>query len=218
VTPPRRRPGGARAALGGVRALPPRRVVVRAVIVLVVLALGLLVRTSGALHGPDPQLPPLDGAARVEPGVLRAGAATETELMLLRDSFDVRGVVAVGDVTVEERAVTRSLGVHLLTIEISDVDAPSPQQVAELLRFVRATAAEGTVFLHDADGSGPVLAVAALVALADRMPLADVLARMTPAERAAISPAQVRVLHEVAAAVAGTGPPIDPYAAALRER
>ncbi len=210
---------GATAALGGTGALPRRQVVLRVLVVLVVLALGLLVRSSGALHSPDPQLPPLDGAARVDPSVLRAGPATETELMLLRDSFHVRGVVVVGDVTVEERAVTRSLGVGLLTIEISDVDAPSPRQVTELIRFVRATTAdgEGTVFLHDDDGSGPVLVTAAIVQLVDRVPLTDVLARLTTAERAAISPAQNLALQGVAAAVAGGGPATDPYAVALRE-
>ena len=211
--------GGTAAALGGITALPRRQVVLRVAVVLVVLVLGLLTRTSGLLHGPDPQLPPLDGVARVEPGVVRAGPATETELMLLRDSFHVRGVVAVGDVTVEEQAVTRSLGVGLLTIEISDDDAPTPRQVTELVRFVRATTADGTgsAFLHDADGNGPVLVTAAIVQLADRMPLADVLARLTPGERAAISPAQIQALQEVAAAVDGSGPPTDPYAAALRE-
>jgi hypothetical protein len=205
-----------RAALGGVEPLHRRQVVLRVVVVLVVLGLGLLVRSSGVLHNGDPLLPPLDGAAQVVPGVLRAGPATETELMLMRDSFHVRGVVAIGDLTVEEVAVTKALGMQLLTIEISDVDAPSPQQVVELVRFVRAnTQGDGTVYLHDGDGSGPVLVTAAIVQLTEQVPLADVLARLTPQERAALTPAQNLALQDVAAALAG-GIPSGPYAA-IRE-
>jgi hypothetical protein len=206
-----------RAALGGVEPLRRRQVVLRVVVVLVVLGLGLLARSSGVLHNGDPLLPPLDGAAQVVPGVLRAGPATETELMLMRDSFHVRGVVAIGDLAVEEVAVTKALGMQLLTIEIADVDAPSPQQVVELLRFVRANTqgGNGSVYLHDGDGSGPVLVTAAIVQLAEQIPLADVLARLTPQERAALTPAQNLALQDVAAALAG-GLPSGPYAA-IRE-
>ncbi|HEY6422182.1 MAG TPA: hypothetical protein VIY28_02820 [Pseudonocardiaceae bacterium] len=206
------------AALGGVEPLPHRQVVLRVVVVLVVLVLGLLVRFSGVLHKADPALPPLDGAAQVMPGVLRAGPASETELMLMRDSFHVSGVVAIGDVTVEERAVTKALGMQLMTIEIADVDAPSAQHVVELVRFVRSNTenGHGAVYLHDGDGSGPVLVTAAMVQLVEGMPLADVLARLTPQERAALGPAQNQALQDAAAALTGDGLPTGPYVA-LRE-
>jgi hypothetical protein len=207
---------GTRAALGGIEPLSRRRIVLRVVVLAVVVVLGLLARSSGVLHQADPVLPPLDGAAQVLPGVLRAGPATETELMLMRDSFDVRAVVAIGDRTVEEIAVTRALGINLHTIEIADVDAPSPQQVVELVRFVRATTDEGrgVVYLHDGDGSGPVLVTAAIVQLAEQVPLAEVLARFTPQEQAALSPAQNLALQDLAAALTGSGVPSGPYAAA----
>jgi hypothetical protein len=213
-----RRVPEAPAALAGITPLPRRQVVLRVVVVAVVLLLGLLARSSGALHKADPVLPPLDWAAQVVPGVLRAGPATETELMLMRDSFDVQGVVAVGDVTVEERAVTKALGIRLLTVEISDVQAPTPQQVLDLVQFVRTTidGGHGTVYLHDGDGTGPVVVTAAIVQLVEKVPLTDVLSRMTPPERAGLTPAQNFCLQDLAAALAGSGLPSGPYAA-LRE-
>lgn len=206
-----------RAALGGIEPLTRRRMAVRVGLVLLVLALGLVVRSSGLLHHGDPVLPPLDGAAQVVPGVVRAGHATETELMLMRDSFHVRGVVGIGDFPIEEVAVTKSLGMRLMTIEIADVDAPSPEQAVELVRFVHdVTDEEGAVFLHDDDGTGPVLVSAAIVQLAEGMSLAAVLDGMSPLERAALTPAQKLALQNVSAALTADGPPTGPYAA-MRE-
>ena len=205
----------ARAALGGIAPLRRRQIVLRVVVVLVVAVLGLLVRSSGLLHKADPVLPPLDWAAQVAPGVMRAGPATETELMLMRDSFHVRGVIAIGDHTVEELAVTRSLGMRLLTIETDDVEAPTPQQVLDVVRFVRVITEDehGVVYMHDGDGTGAVLIMAAIVQVSEGVPAADVLGRLSPLERRALSPAQQVCLQDVAAALTGSAPPNNPYAA-----
>jgi hypothetical protein len=191
-----------RAALGGTRPLRRRQTVLRLVVLAVAGVLGLVARFTGVLHGADPVLPPLEGVAQVAPQVLRAGTASETELMLLRESLDVRGVVAVGTPTVEEQAVTRSLGMKLLTLDLNDADAPSPEQIDKLVRFVHATTQDGgAVFLHDDDGNGPVLVVAGIVQLVDRVPLSAVLAQLSPQQRVALSPAQNLALRNVAAAL-----------------
>jgi len=200
-----------RPALGGIKPLRSRQITLRLVALVVLAALGLVARFTDVLHGADPVLPPLDDVAQVAPGVLRAGPASETELMLLRDSLHVRGVVAIGEPTVEERAVEQSLGMQLLTLDINDSDPPSPQQIDQLVRFVHANTQGGTVFLHDDDGNGPVLVVvAAVVQLVEHMPLPDVLAQMSPQQRAALSPAQNLALQNLATALQAGGLPTAP--------
>ncbi|MFC5993593.1 hypothetical protein ACFQE5_05105 [Pseudonocardia hispaniensis] len=197
-------------ALGTTAPLGRRRVLARAAVLVGLLVVAMVVRATGVLH-PDPGadgLPPLPGAAHVLPGLLRAGAPTETDLVLLRDTFDVRGVVVIGSASVEEQAVVPALGMRLLQLEVAEGAAPSAEQVRRLDEFVRSVraAGPGVVFMHDESGTGPVVATAAMVQLVAGRPLSEVLAGLSAAEKEGLSAAQNQALQDIAgAAVAPKG-------------
>jgi hypothetical protein len=67
------------------------------------------------------------------------------------------------------------------------------------------------VFLHDRDGAGPVLVVAVMVQLLDRVPLSDALGGLAPEERSRLSVSQVQALQSASAAVSGDDPYNGPY-------
>ncbi|GEL17314.1 hypothetical protein [Pseudonocardia asaccharolytica] len=196
-------------ALGAVAPLGRRRVLARAGLLLGLLVLAMLVRATGVLHpdpGPD-ALPPLPAAAKVVPGLLRAGAPTETDLVLLRDTFAVRGVVVIGAASVEEQAVVPALGMRLLQLDVAEGAAPTAAQVQQLDAFVRSVRAEGpgVVFMHDASGTGPVVVAAAMEQLVAGRPLPEVLAGLSAAELDGLSAAQLQALRDAARAAPAAG-------------
>ncbi|MEN3302806.1 hypothetical protein [Pseudonocardia sp.] len=195
----------ATAALGRVARLPGRRIAIRAAILVLLLAAALVVRGTGVLHpAQDRTVPPLPAAAVVVPGVFRSATPTETELVLLRDTFAVEGVVSVGAPSVEEQAVVPALGMRLLRLDVADGAAPTAAQVLALRDFLGSVPAPGTVILHDATGDGPVLVTAAMVQLVQDRPLGAVPAGLSPAETEALSAAQRQSLTDAAAALSGT--------------
>jgi hypothetical protein len=198
--------------------------VLRLCVLAAVAVLALGVRSSGLLR-PDPsgyQLPPLPAAARVAPGLLRGGQPAELDLVLLRDDFGVRGVVDVDGPSAEERAVTVGLGMRPVEVTVGDEVAPSPQQLLELVRFVRSETVAatdgriGTVYLHDTTGTGPVLVVSAALLLLDRVPLADVRSRFPAEGPDAFTPAQSLALEQIADVASGRATTDNPYSV-LRE-
>ena len=205
--------GPARPALGRI-ASPGRRAVLIRVAVLVVLALvAVVVRSSGLLSSADPTtVPPMPGGAVVVPGLVRATAPSEADLVLLRDTFGVRTVVAVGRMSAEEQATGRALGLRLVELGVPEGTTPTPAQVRSLLDVTPRAATPDTVFVHDDSGAGPVVLTAAMVQLARGVPPAEVAARLAPDELAKLTPPQRRTLQEVADAVAGRAPG-SPYAA-----
>ena len=206
------------AALGTVARLRRRRVIGRILLLTTLLTVALAVRATGLLSPPAPLLPPMAGATLVAPGVIRAGPPQETELLLLRDSFRIRTVVAIGDVPAEEQAVTASLGMQLHAIPVAPAVAPTDQQVRTVVDVVRSTAAggQGSVYLHDTADDGRSVAMAAMLQLVDRVPLDEVLRRMPPDHQLKLSAAQLQALRDAAAAISGPGTPNVPYTA-LRE-
>ncbi len=197
-------------ALGPLRGLGKRTILLRLGAVVALLAIGLAVRASGVLH-PDTTaaLPPLPAVAAVVPGVVRSSTPTEPELVLLRDTYSVHTIVSVGPPSVEEQAVVPTLGMVLMQVDVPTGAAPTPKQVGDLRALVEAGG--GRVVLHDDTGSGPVLITAAALQLATGLPLDAVLADLGPAA-GQLAPAQQQALKDIAAAVAGEANPANPYA------
>ncbi len=185
----------------------------------VLLALALLVRASGVLHPATagPPLPPLPGAALVEPGVLRGGQPQDLDLANLRDRFRVRAVVDVDGTSVDEQAVAGGLGLRLLVLHLYGTAAPSADDVLAVLALVRfvhgAGGAGGAVYLHDSTGHGPVLVIAAMLRLLRGVPLTTVLRQLSRDEIASLAVEQLLALYEVQAVVRGAEPAPVRYAA-----
>ena len=209
-------------AMGPIPPLGRRAVLLRITVVVCVLALSVLVRNTGALNreAEDSRVPPMPDAALVLPGVVRGGAPSDTELAQLHAAFDVRAVVAVGGASVEERAVARDLDVRLLEFDVGAEVPPSPDQLLELVGFVRATTdvPGQAVYVHDATGSGPELVVTAamLQALGDPTARRSVLDRLDATERVALGAAQLSAVEAVVAVADGVADADNPYAP-LRE-
>jgi hypothetical protein len=200
-----------RPALGTLPALAGRRIATRAVVLLALLVAAVAVRETGILHSDASTLPALPAAAEVAPGVYRSGAPTESELVLLRDTFRTRGLVSVGEPATEEEAAAPALGMRLLRIDVPDGGAPSAAQLAQVRDLLREVRADGSsVLLHDPTGTGSVVVTAAAVQLLDGRPLDQVAA--TPG----LSDGDRRVLAAVADALAGRAAPSDPYASLTR--
>jgi hypothetical protein len=202
-------------ALGPLPALGRRSVLARLGMVAALLAAALAVRATGVLHPDTPgALPPLPAVATVLPGVIRSGPPTETDLVMLRDTYAVRQVVVVGEPSVEEQAVLPALGLGLYRLDVAPDAAPSPQQLNDLRGLVRSVG--GRVVLHDDSGTGPVVVTAAALELAAGVRLDAVLADIGPAATQALRPAQLQALHDIAAAVSGPADPKNPYESLTR--
>jgi hypothetical protein len=202
-------------ALGPLRGLPRRSVLVRLGTVAALLAVALAVRASGVLH-PDTStaLPPLPAVAAVVPGVVRSATPAETDLVQLRNTYAVHTIVSVVPPSVAEQAVVAALGMALVRLDVAPGDAPTAGQVRELRRIVDAGG--GRVVLHDDTGDGPVLVTAAALQLAVGLPLDRVLADLDPAAASVLTPVQRRALTDIAAAVGGPADPANPYAELAR--
>jgi hypothetical protein len=195
-------------AWGRLAALPGRSIAIRAALLVGLLAVALAVRASGILQSGDANaLPALPNAALVVPGVYRSGAPTETELVLMRDTFGTRGVVVAGAPSTEERAVAPVLGLRLLAVPVPDDGVPTAADLQRIRDLVRETRAAGaTVLLHDATGTGPVVGTAALLAVLEGTVPDDT--ALTPAARTAVT--------DLTAALDGRATAGNPYATLTR--
>ena len=203
-------------AIGAVASLSRRTLLIRWAVLIGLVTLALLVRGSGVLSSPpaDPTLPPMPGAAKVVPGLIRAGVPSEDEMVQLRDTLNVRVIVSLGAVSVEERAAAGGLGLQVVNYSLAEEAAPTVEQVNELTDLVTATTADGnkTVYLHGTTDSGAAPTMAALVQLAGGSPLQEVTAALGDTDRAALSPAQNQALQDAAAALADPAAATGPYA------
>jgi hypothetical protein len=222
---PLRRPRHSRVpvtpAFGACEAPGWRRSVAVVLVLAALLGLALYLRASDVLRGghTDKSLPPLLAVATVAPGLLRGGEPSDIEILRLRDYYGVRGVVDVDGMDVEEKAVTRSLGLRTLELAVTARRAPTAQEMLRLVQFLRSTVAtqpggdgSGVVYMHDLDGRGPVLIVTAMLQLLRGVPLSTVLDDLRAGGSRGISGAQLLALHEVDRVVQGI-PPTRAYSA-----
>jgi hypothetical protein len=203
-------------AIGAVASLSRRTLWVRWGVLVGIAVLALVVRGSGVLSSPpaDPTLPPMPGAAKVVPGLIRAGVPSEDEMVQLRDTLNVRVIVGLGAVSVEERAAAGGLGLQVVNYPLAEEAAPTAEQVNELTALVAAMTADGggTVYLHGTTDSGAAPTMAALVQLTGGTPLPEVTAALGDSDRAALSPAQQQALQDAATALADPAAATGPYA------
>lgn len=204
-------------ALGKVAPLSRRTMLIRVAIVVGLLAVALLAKTTGVLKSDsgDPTLPPMPGAAKVVPGLVRAGIPNEEELALLRDTIKVRVVAATGSPTAEERAAAKAFGLRMAMFPLPADAPPSAEQVLALVGLVNTNRAAGTgevVYLHGTEDAGAAPTMSAMVQLVAGVPLPAALGRLTDAERAAMSRAQNQALRDVSDVMRGASPPNSQYA------
>jgi hypothetical protein len=187
-----------------------------AVVLVLVLLLGtaLAIRASGVLDPTaDRKLPPLPAAAFVAPGLVRGGRPGDIDFLRLRDAYGVRAIVDVDGMDAEEEAVTSSLGLRTLQFDVPDDRAPAAADLLGLLRLLRSTMATragddgtGVVYMHDADGRGPVLMVTAMLQVLRGMPPATALDALRAGSAEPITGAQTQALYELDRARAGLSP------------
>jgi hypothetical protein len=181
----------------------------------VLIAAALAIRASGVLRtgASDRSLPPLLAVASVAPGLLRGGQPSDIDIMRLRDDYGVRAVVDVDGMDVEEQAVTGSLGLRTLQLAVADGQAPTAEDMLRLMRFLRSTVdsrpgagGTGVVYMHDADGRGPVLIVSAMLQVIRGVPLSTVLHDVRTDSTDGITGAELRALDEVDRVRHGSAP------------
>jgi hypothetical protein len=158
MTPEETRPLGS-PAIGTISALPRAQRWRRLMVLIVLLGVALSVREADLLH-PTPDgasnLPPLPGAAEVEPGIVRGGEPGDLDLIRLRDYFSVRSVVQLDREDPEERAVAEGLGLAILQLAIPEGEAPTAEQMLAVVAVARAAEAARSVdphhdvYIHDA--------------------------------------------------------------------
>jgi hypothetical protein len=206
-----RRPPPAAPALGGISSLGRRRVTLRVIGIAALLVAALGLRASGVLHPSASLPPPLAGWARVEPGVVRGSQPADLDLIQLRDGFGVRAVVDVDGTDVNERAVTRGLGLRLLVLNVGTREAPSAADLIALARFLPT--AGGTVYLHDSTGNGSVVVVAAALRVMHGESLAGVVRTLSREDITALSVPQLLALTDIESVMHGGRPRTAGYAA-----
>ncbi len=196
--------------MGPLRGLGRRSILLRLGAVVALLAVALAVRASGVLHpNTSAALPPLPVVAAVVPGVVRSATPTETDLVLLRDTYSVHTIVCVGAPSVEEQAVVPALGMALVRLDVALGAAPTAKQLGDLRALVRAGG--GRIVMHDETGTGPVVVTAAALQLATGLPRDAVLADLGQAAQQ-LTPPEQQALKDIAAAVGGPVDPANPYA------
>ena len=206
-------------ALGELEPVSRRATLVRVGGLGVLLALALVVRSTGILHDEQSTLPALPLAATVASGVVRTGQPAEADMVRLHDDYGVRGIIAINsrdDSTfsvAEEKASAESVGIRFLALK-SAADAPlSAVQVSAVSSFLRTTRADhastpNLVLLHDRTGAGSVVLLAAAVRTLSGANVDGVLASAP-----GLSAAQRASLRHLAEAVDGDRGANNPYAA-----
>jgi hypothetical protein len=198
-------------ALGRVDGLRAGQVAGRLALLVALAAVALVVKVSGVLSpdDADPTLPPMPDAAVVQPGLLRATAPNENDLVSLRDGYGVRAVISLGVPSVEEQATAKGLGLTMTVVEVATGAAPTPDQVRTVLDAARSTAKSGgTALLHDVEDNGAAPVMGAFVQLAGGSSEPDAVARLTPDEQRELSAVQAQALRDAGAQMSGvaTGP------------
>lgn len=154
------------AAIGGATTLTRRQLRVRQSLLAVALllsALGLYARQ--ALKPPlTERLPTVGNVAWVIEGrVMRGGHPRDIDLASLRDLFGVRAVVDLEKPSPVAPLAPKDFSLNYLSLPVGKRVAPSQEQLAQLLRFIKAQ--RGAVYVYDQTGveSAPTVAAMLLV-------------------------------------------------------
>jgi hypothetical protein len=209
------------AALGPGRVVRGRALAVRLLVIgltaaLAAAALGLKVVGRG---GGD-ALPPLPGAARVTPHLIRGGQPADYDLLQLRDAYRVRAVVNFrlgGDA---EGDIAAGFGIDYLGLATPAEEAPGVADLTWLVAFVqRHETAGGVVYMHDDVGGGRVISAALMLLMLRGEPLGAALTTLTPAQQRLVTSRQWSAVAALSQALTEhVDPAANPYAGVVALR
>lgn len=163
-----------------------RRNRLTALLLAIAVAAFLVASKKMFFSSPQDNLPAVPHAAWVVPDeVMRGGQPPDVDFVNLRDLFGVTAVVNLRGSGWVEAAVVRGLGMQYIGIGVSPGKAPTVEQLAAIVGFLRQQHKDhGVVFIHDVTGLDRAPAVAAMLDMLRRVPT-DEAAR---AVRAGLSP------------------------------
>jgi hypothetical protein len=163
--------------------------------------------------------PPLD-AVTVAFNLVRGARPTDADLIALHSQYRVAAVVNITGPNVEERVVTKDLGLDYLELSLGGVPAASADQLGQVVTFIDGHLSKGdVVYLHDDTGHRECVALTAMLLLLRGQPLAEVLEAMPTDEYVTLTGARLTALRQLAAAKSAHSadspvPADNPYAGA----
>ncbi len=215
-------PARSSAAIGEGGRLSRKILVQRGVIVLgLILLLGLTKHVVTSQEIGLNSLNALSGGRTVAVGLDIGGLPTDYDLQALADSYHVDGVMSLDGASLAEKVTAVSLHQKYLYLTVIPQRAPTWAELMTLLTFLRNYASRGhSVYLHDDVGGGRAVATANMLLLLRGEKWSTTSQRMTAAEKASLSPPQLKAIQQLESALRYPGHdsfPNNPYAAARVE-
>lgn len=205
-------------AIGGGGRLPRKSLLRRGAAALaLILLLGLAKEVVAARETGLVSLNAIPGGRSVT-GSLKIGSApTDMDLQALAATYQVDGVVNLGAPNVAEEATADSLHQSYLPLPVAGGAAPTWGQLQTLLKFMHKHIAAGkTVYVHDDEGGGRVVATSDMLLLLRGDAWSTVSRGMMAEERRWLSNGQLQAINELISALHANHHPLpgNPYAAA----
>lgn len=151
-------------------------------------------------------LPPLTGAARVTPHVLRAGQPADFELVQLRDAYHVRAVVNLRFAADAEGDIAASFGLDYLWLPLATGAAPTAADLDSLVSFVRRyDSGSDVVLVHDDVGGGRAITAGLMLLMLRGGSMDAVMSTLSAEERQLLSAQQSSALATLHEALTGQG-------------
>jgi hypothetical protein len=191
-----------------------RLLMIRLLVLVVVAGIG-----AGALsvkvgrHAGANPLPPLPGAAYVTPHLVRGGQPADFEMLRLRNSYHVRAIVNLRLSRDSERDIAASFGLDFLSLPLAAEAAPTADDLATLVTFVRRyDNGSAVVYLHDDVGGDRAVTAGLMLLLLRGESLGAVMTTLSPAEQRGLGSHQWLALVALSQAMTEhVEPAVNPY-------
>jgi hypothetical protein len=204
---PARRRYAIPAAVGVGNRIRGRSLVIRLLLLglIATLAAGTLWLKTNS-RGDANALPPLPGAARVTPNLVRGGQPADFDLLQLRNAYRVRAVVNLRFGGDAEGEIAAGFGLDFLSLPVAVDEAPTVADLATLVGFLRRyDSGSAVVYLHDDIGGGRVITTSLMLLLLRGEPLGVAMSTLRPEEQRMLSAHQWSALVTLSQAVAERG-------------